>query len=73
MKMQGRFLRCVRRGCLDESGQDIVEYALLASIIAIAGIVFLPTIATKMGANFSGWGNAVHNLWTPSDPASASP
>ena len=73
MKMQGRSLGSFFRRFLDESGQDIIEYGLLASIIAIAGILFLPTIATKMGANFSGWGNAVYNLWAPSNPASASP
>lgn len=71
--MQGRPLAAYWRWFLDESGQDIIEYGLLASIIAIAGILFLPTIATKMGANFTGWGNAVHNLWAPNNPASASP
>jgi Flp pilus assembly pilin Flp len=73
MNMQGRRRAIFLRRLLDESGQDIIEYGLLASIIAIAGILFLPTIATKMGANFSGWGNAVHNLWAPNNPASASP
>lgn len=73
MKMQGRPLATFWRRFLDESGQDIIEYGLLASIIAIAGILFLPTIATKMGANFGNWGTAVHNLWAPNDPASASP
>ena len=66
MNMQGRSIWCRFR---DESGQDIVEYGLLASIIAIAGILFVPTISTKMGANFSGWGTAVYNLWVPANPA----
>ena len=66
MNMQGRL---IWRTLLDESGQDIIEYGLLASIIAIAGIVFLPSIATKMGANFSSWGVAVYDLWKPADPA----
>lgn len=69
--MQGRMIVLDR--FLDESGQDLIEYGLLASIIAIAGILFLPTIATKMGVNFGNWGTAVHNLWVPNDPASASP
>ena len=66
MDMQGRL---TWRALLDESGQDIVEYGLLASIIAIAGILFLPTIATKMGANFGNWGTQVYNLWVPANPA----
>ena len=71
--MQGRSFRSFLRRFLDESGQDLIEYGLLASIIAIAGILFLPTIATKMGVNFGNWGDAVHNLWAPNNPASASP
>ena len=66
MNMQGRSFW---RRFLDESGQDIIEYGLLASIIAIAGILLLPTIATKMGANFGNWGQQVYNLWIPADPA----
>lgn len=68
--MQGRLMR---RWFLDESGQDIVEYGLLASIIAIAGIVFMPTIATKMGANFGNWGTQVYNLWIPAPPGPPAP
>jgi Flp pilus assembly pilin Flp len=71
MNVQGRAIFIER--ILDESGQDLIEYGLLASIIAIAGILFLPTIATKMGVNFGNWGTAVYNLWVPDDPASASP
>lgn len=63
--MQGRSLR---NWISDESGQDLIEYGLLASIIAIAGIVFLPTIASKMGVNFGNWGTAVYNLWAPDNP-----
>ena len=68
--MQGRLMR---RWFLDESGQDIIEYGLLASIIAIAGILFMPTIATKMGANFDRWGTQVYNLWIPANPAPPAP
>ena len=72
--MQGRsFQRFLRALLLDESGQDIIEYGLLASIIAIAGILVLPTIATKMGVAFQNWGTEVYDLWAPDDPASAAP
>ena len=64
--MQGRSLR---RTLLDDSGQDLIEYGLLAAIIAIAGILVLPTIATKMGVSFGNWGNNVYNLWAPNNPA----
>jgi pilus assembly protein Flp/PilA len=32
----------------EESGQDLVEYALLLSVLAIAGIVGLSTLATTV-------------------------
>jgi Flp pilus assembly pilin Flp len=65
--MKGRSLR---RWFLDDSGQDLIEYGLLASIIAIAGILVLPAIKTAMGVNFGGWGTAVNDLWAPKDPGS---
>jgi len=64
--MQGRSLR---RTLLDDSGQDLIEYGLLAAIIAIAGILVLPTIATKMGVSFGYWGTNVYNLWAPNPPS----
>ena len=64
--MQGR--RLLERLLLDESGQDLVEYGLLASIIAIAGVLVFPTIRAKMGVNFGNWGTAVYNLWAPKNP-----
>ena len=65
MKMTGRFLR---RWLLDDSGQDLIEYGLLASIIAIAGVLVFPIIQTKMGQNFSAWGTNMNNLWAPKNP-----
>jgi len=63
--MQGRSMR---RWLLDDSGQDLIEYGLLASIIAIAGILVLPSIKTAMGQAFDGWGKSVDNLYAPKDP-----
>ncbi len=40
----------------DQSGQDLVEYALLLSILAIAGVATLGTIAS-----------AVSDIWTNSN------
>jgi len=40
-----RFLR-------DDRGQDLIEYGLLASIIAVAGALLFPVIADKMKLNF---------------------
>ena len=63
--MKGRLLR---RWLLDDSGQDLVEYGLLASIIAVAGVLVLPSIKTAMGVKFGEWGTAVNDLWAPKNP-----
>jgi pilus assembly protein Flp/PilA len=33
----------------DEKGQDLVEYALLLSVLAIAGVAGLSSLATTLG------------------------
>jgi Flp pilus assembly pilin Flp len=62
--------RTLRRWLLDDSGQDLIEYGLLASIVAIAGVLVFPAIKTAMGVHFGAWGDAVYNLWTPNNPGS---
>jgi Flp pilus assembly pilin Flp len=63
--MKGRFLRGLLR---DETGQDLVEYGLLAAIIGIAGVLLFPSIQTAMGVGFQQWGNEVYDLAAPNDP-----
>jgi Flp pilus assembly pilin Flp len=53
----------------DDSGQDLVEYGLLAAIIGIVGVLVFPSIQTKMTNAFQNWGTNVYNLWVPDDPA----
>jgi Flp pilus assembly pilin Flp len=38
---------------LDEHGQDMVEYALLAGFIAVAGTALLPGVADSLSQVFS--------------------
>jgi Flp pilus assembly pilin Flp len=52
----------------EDRGQDLVEYALLAAIIAIAGVTVLPNIATRMGQLFSQWGLSIYNDAEPKPP-----
>jgi Flp pilus assembly pilin Flp len=53
---------------VDDRGQDLIEYALLAAIIGLAGSLVLPQIGPKMGNAFSSWSGQVYNNWTPSSP-----
>jgi Flp pilus assembly pilin Flp len=52
-----------------DDGQDLIEYALLASIIGIVGVLIFPSIATKMANAFASWGTGVNNIWIPNDPS----
>jgi Flp pilus assembly pilin Flp len=53
----------------DESGQDLIEYGLLASILTVAGVLLFPSIKAGMDRNFADWGTKVYNLWAPNPPA----
>lgn len=53
----------------DDSGQDIIEYALLSSIIAIAGILVLPLIYARIHDLWEPTHTGVNDLWIPNDPS----
>jgi Flp pilus assembly pilin Flp len=57
----------------DDQGQDLIEYGLLASMIAAAGVAVLPVIGDKLGAAFGTWGQNVYDAWEPSNPAPPTP
>lgn len=40
----------------DESGQDLIEYALVAALIALAATVSMKTLATNIGTAFTSVG-----------------
>jgi Flp pilus assembly pilin Flp len=52
----------------DDSGQDLVEYALLAAFVALATMAGLKAIENAIGAEYVGWDTDEQNLWIPPDP-----
>jgi len=66
----GWALAFARRFIREDDGQDIIEYGLLAAIIAIGGLAVLPDIQTKMGNALSGWGQKSYDCWEY-DPATS--
>jgi Flp pilus assembly pilin Flp len=46
----------------DESGQDIIESALLAAFIGIVGILIWQDIGVGVKNAYLGWGSGVQNL-----------
>jgi len=53
---------------VDERGQDLLEYGLLAALIACVGVGAFPLIEAKLNSTYTGWGTAIQNLWIPKDP-----
>lgn len=54
-----------------DSGQDLIEYALLAAFIGIAGWVFLMTIDEAAGTAYMNWLNpnsGAPSHWEPAEP-----
>jgi pilus assembly protein Flp/PilA len=47
----------IKRIWRDESGQDLIEYALIATLIALVAISGLNGLATKINSYYTGIGN----------------
>jgi pilus assembly protein Flp/PilA len=45
----------------DESGQDLIEYALVAGLIGLGAVVAMSGLATKIGSAFNTVGNTLTN------------
>ena len=48
----------------DESGQDLIEYALVACLISLAATAGMTSVATAIGAAFTGAGNKLATYTT---------
>lgn len=46
-----------RAFCEDESGQDLIEYALVAGLISLGAITAMSGLATKIGSAFNSVGS----------------
>jgi pilus assembly protein Flp/PilA len=43
----------------EESGQDLIEYALVAGLIGLAAVTAMNTLATKIGTAFNNVGSSL--------------
>ena len=46
-------IRTLAGALLDERGQDLIEYVLVASLVSLAAIVGVKSVATKLGTAFT--------------------
>jgi Flp pilus assembly pilin Flp len=56
----------------DDSGQDLIEYALLTAIIGLSGLLVVSTLSTTVGNTYKAWDAAGQIAWQPCDPAACS-
>jgi Flp pilus assembly pilin Flp len=56
----------------DESGQDLIEYMLLASFIGLASVLAFQFLGSTMKSVYEGWDSNVQNQWETPSPISGS-
>jgi Flp pilus assembly pilin Flp len=61
-------LQHLTRLIVEDNGDDLVEYMLLAALVGTAGSVVLSGLPAIMNAVFASWDAAANNLWEPDDP-----
>jgi Flp pilus assembly pilin Flp len=62
-----RFLR-------DDSGQDLIEYAILTAVISVASLAVLAIIRFKMSGAYVTWGAQINDArFHPNDPITPFP
>jgi pilus assembly protein Flp/PilA len=50
-------VRALRNLLRDESGQDLIEYALVAAVLGLAAVASMSTLANNVGNAFSAVGS----------------
>jgi Flp pilus assembly pilin Flp len=58
----------LRRLLREDDGQDLVEYALLAAFVGLAGSAALSELETSLGVAYAGWDTATQALWVMPEP-----
>ena len=61
-------LRDIARLIVEDEGDDLVEYMLLAALVGTAGTLVLSGLPAIMNAVYASWDAAANNLWEPDDP-----
>jgi pilus assembly protein Flp/PilA len=59
--MTSRWIEDLRRFQREESGQDLIEYALVAALIAFAAVAGMNFVAGQINNAFSKIGNKLSN------------
>jgi hypothetical protein len=58
----------LKRLCVEDCGQDVIEYALLSAAIGIAGILVWPLITDAMAVAYGLLDDRTQDIWEVPDP-----
>jgi Flp pilus assembly pilin Flp len=64
-------IRAIVHLVIDDSGQDLVEYALLTGMITVAGVLLFPVLVARMNLVYQTWQLAAQRAWEPCAPGAA--
>jgi Flp pilus assembly pilin Flp len=62
-------VRLAQRLLEDQAGQDLVEYALLASFVGFACVAVFDLLRAAIGNTYQSWNTETNSLWSPPDPS----
>jgi Flp pilus assembly pilin Flp len=56
----------------DDTGQDLIEYALLTSVIGLVAVATWDLIVAAIQNTYASWNTGTNNLWETPDPGAGS-
>ena len=54
-------MKLIKKLIAEDSGQDLIEYALVAALVGLGSVAAMKGLATSISTTFNGVGNAVTN------------
>jgi Flp pilus assembly pilin Flp len=63
-----RVVEVARQFCCDDSGQDLLEYALLTATVGLAGAAVWSAVAPALGTNYTSGLGSVNANWQSPEP-----
>ena len=54
----------------DERGDDLIEYALLAGLMGLVGVLTFNAVSGKMSNAYTAWNMNAQSQWVPDAPVS---
>jgi Flp pilus assembly pilin Flp len=66
--MTRQLFRFVRELIADDHAQDLIEYALLGSLIGLVGVAAFSSIQAAIASTYQAWNTNNNNNWQMPDP-----